>query len=407
MLTELTVTHEETAWIGSSDALFQLKTRINKLAHSDLPIHIVGEPGSGKQLAAYQIYRTPSYKKGKFVSFCCKEFSERNIEKQMKGLISQAKRGTLYLKNVCHLTPLQFNDIKHYWLTDVAQKDDVQLITSTTAQNQLNAHLASDPDELLNWLQYHCLELSMPTLAQRCDDIAYLIDYYKTTNDKIAALNFDATAMTVLKNYAWPNNVKQLKRCLEKLTFSVDDREINADILLRNFPSMNHNGEISNAPGITSNNSHSQPTISLSSDDTYTVEQPVDSMYSHEHYLQIDINKTLTPSNRVHPALGKALSYIEAYYTHPLSLSEVASHACVSPSHLSYLFKRYVGQSFKQTLLKHRIRAAMNLFRNDPYSQVTEVCDDVGFSDLSFFVRKFKAVVGVSPGVYRDQRAKH
>ena len=120
--------------------------------------------------------------------------------------------------------------------------------------------------------------------------------------------------------------------------------------------------------------------------------------------LQVD---ETTIRSQGHPALQRALDYLKAHYTQPLSLNEVAECACVSPSHLSFLFKRYVGQSFKQTLLRIRIKTAMALFRENPYSQVTEVCDDVGFSDLSFFVRKFKAVVGVSPGVYRDQRAKH
>ncbi|WP_273046874.1 helix-turn-helix domain-containing protein [Pseudoalteromonas sp.] len=387
------------SWIGSSDALFQLKNEINKLASSILPIHIVGEPGTGKQFAAQKIHQL-SNKEGSFIMSCCTHWTANNVLNEFDTLISQLKKGTIYLKNIDSLSCEQFDVIKDYWLNEITDKEAVRLITSTTPQKQTAALQLTDPATPLDWLHYHCLGLLIPTLSQREEDIIAFIETYQLTDKNIAQLTFSSSAIAILKSYRWPNNVKQLKRCLDKLTFLNDYQEINAQTLTHIFPSM------ASAPS-----SHNTEIVEV------TPPSPLLAYNFHQDITELHTNILLTEhthcqttpaiKNKPHPALQRALQHIDENYTKPLSLSEVANCACVSPSHLSFLFKRYVGQSFKQTLLRLRIKTAMTLLREDPYCQVTEVCDDVGFSDLSFFVRKFKAVVGVSPGVYRDQRAKH
>ena len=107
-----------------------------------------------------------------------------------------------------------------------------------------------------------------------------------------------------------------------------------------------------------------------------------------------------------HPALNKALHYIYKNYANPIDMPTLASSACISQSHLSYLFKYYLGMSFKKVLMRFRVAKSMELFDNNPSLQVTQVCDQVGFPDLSFFVRKFHLYVGVSPSVYRDEHCR-
>lgn len=399
MSVQLKVTPNITPWIGKSDALFKLKQDIEKLACSTIPIHITGNSGTGKSLAVQQIHQYSPHQHGKLVISCCKLWAPESIRNELDSLINQACHGTVYLKNIDALSSTQFEQIKDYWLLDNPLNNAVRLITSTSQCARTDA---GQVDNSLMWLQYYCLTLVLPSLSQRKGDVEPLISYYQKTDLRIGQLKLEKSTIALLNNYSWPDNVKQLKRCLEKLTFINDNLEITPQALIDVFPCM--------APNFAKN-------IELNCDTQLSLQPQLPKPDTDlESELTLDfqtintapqLTEAATVHYKPHPALKRALDYLEAHYTQPLSLSEVAECACVSPSHLSFLFKRYVGQSFKQTLLRIRIKTAMARFIENPYSQVTEVCDDVGFSDLSFFVRKFKAVVGVSPGVYRDQRAKH
>ncbi|KNC67917.1 AraC family transcriptional regulator [Pseudoalteromonas ardens] len=408
MSTLIKVTPETQPWIGSSDALFSLKQQISLLAQCNLPVHIIGQPGSGKHLAVSHLHQMGKTESQPLIISCVNHWDGRCAVTQLDALISQSLRGTLYLKNIDALTNDQAEAIKDYWLNLNTNAQAPRLITSTTIQKHQQALTQTQQSSFLNWLHYHCLELSIPTLAQRREDIPALFNHYKSTCQHIAKLQLDEQAMALLTNYCWPHNAKQLKRCLDKLSFLSHQQEITKPTLVKIFPAMNdaqnqYSETLEPVSAKQVNDEFSALIQSLTAcEDPHEFEsQHTDSDLYPAPVIQ------LQAASKPHPALARALEYIDENFKKPLSLSEVASYACVSPSHLSFLFKRYVGQSFKQTLLRIRIKTAMALLREDPYSQVTEVCDDVGFSDLSFFVRKFKSVVGVSPGVYRDQRTKH
>ncbi|MCG7534133.1 AraC family transcriptional regulator [Pseudoalteromonas sp. OOF1S-7] len=404
----LKLTPQALPWIGSSDALFKLKQQIALLAQCNLPVHIIGQPGSGKHLAVNHLHQLGKPDSHPLVVSCVNHWDTSCAVTKLESLISQALDGTLYLKNIDALDPEQAEAIKDYWLNLTTASPAPKLITSTTTQKHQQALTDPQQSSFLSWLHYHCLELNIPSLAERREDIPDLINHYKATCQHIANLQLDTQALAVLTAYSWPHNAKQLKRTLDKLSFLSGQQAITKPTLINIFPVMNEANKqypepLDSVPSKQVSNEFTKVIQSLIACDNELAFEPQNT--STEQYTAPLMQ--LQAASKPHPALARALQYIDENFKKPLSLSEVASYACVSPSHLSFLFKRYVGQSFKQTLLRIRIKTAMALLREDPYSQVTEVCDDVGFSDLSFFVRKFKSVVGVSPGVYRDQRTKH
>ncbi len=83
-------------------------------------------------------------------------------------------------------------------------------------------------------------------------------------------------------------------------------------------------------------------------------------------------------------------------------MHQLARHACVSPSHLSYLFKKTLGVSFKPFLALMRIKKAAHLLIEQPFQGITEVALEVGFGDLRHFERTFKRLLACSPRVYRQ-----
>ena len=96
-----------------------------------------------------------------------------------------------------------------------------------------------------------------------------------------------------------------------------------------------------------------------------------------------------------HRAVEAAL-WIEANAAEPLDLEAIARHAGLSPFHFLRLFGRVLGVTPHQYLVRTRLRRAARLLAEGDLP-VTEVALEVGFADLSNFVRTFRRAAGVPP----------
>jgi AraC-like DNA-binding protein len=98
--------------------------------------------------------------------------------------------------------------------------------------------------------------------------------------------------------------------------------------------------------------------------------------------------------------IARALRLLESDSTGPHSLAELARSAGLSPYHFLRTFKRVTGVTPHRWLLRARLREAAQRLSASRES-VTDIALDVGFEDLSNFMRSFRAEFGVSPRRYR------
>jgi AraC-like DNA-binding protein len=106
------------------------------------------------------------------------------------------------------------------------------------------------------------------------------------------------------------------------------------------------------------------------------------------------------PSARDQRRITRALRHIEAHCEEALSLDALARQAAMSPYHFLRTFRLLVGMTPHQYVLRTRLhRAALLLRRTD--QPVAGIAFDCGFGDLSTFNRRFRRVMGASPGAYR------
>jgi AraC family transcriptional regulator len=96
----------------------------------------------------------------------------------------------------------------------------------------------------------------------------------------------------------------------------------------------------------------------------------------------------------------EAALWIDAHSHQPIDLEGAASEAKVSPYHFLRVFADVLGVTPHQYLVRSRLRHAARLLADDTRS-VTDVALDVGFADLSNFVRTFHRAARVSPGGFR------
>jgi AraC-like DNA-binding protein len=93
--------------------------------------------------------------------------------------------------------------------------------------------------------------------------------------------------------------------------------------------------------------------------------------------------------------------WIDAHSHRAIDLEDAAGEAGLSPFHFLRLFSRVLGVSPHQYLVRSRLRHAARLLADDDRA-VTDVAYDVGFGDLSNFVRTFHRAAGVSPLKFRQ-----
>lgn len=106
-------------------------------------------------------------------------------------------------------------------------------------------------------------------------------------------------------------------------------------------------------------------------------------------------------SGKRHELVLNALRYISDNFCSDISLGDIASRLSVSPQYLSTVFSKEVGIGISVYISELRLRKAEKLLKQNQ-KNVTEICFECGFGNLSYFLRSFKAKYGLSPKEYRQ-----
>jgi AraC-like DNA-binding protein len=95
-----------------------------------------------------------------------------------------------------------------------------------------------------------------------------------------------------------------------------------------------------------------------------------------------------------------AVNYIVEHYNRDLSLEEVAEHLAMQPTYFSKFFRQATGRRFVEFINSLRITRACDLLAHSDLP-ITEICFDVGFTNISNFNRRFQTLKGMTPSDYR------
>ena len=120
-------------------------------------------------------------------------------------------------------------------------------------------------------------------------------------------------------------------------------------------------------------------------------------------FVEVVSGKTAKPVTASHQDRRRAVEaalWIDAHSQSQIDLEAAADHAGISAFHFLRLFSAVLGVTPHQYLLRSRLRHGARLLADEDRS-VTDVAYDVGFGDLSNFVRTFHRAAGVSPSKFR------
>jgi len=244
--------------VGSSPAIERLLGDIQKVARTDAAVLILGENGTGKELVARAIHRASARTGHPFVHVDLGAVPESLFESELfghkKGAFTDAKEdragrfeiaagGTLFLDEIGNLTlPLQAK------LLGVLQTGQVTRV-GTDKPVQMDARIVCATnmarDDLLDRLQFrqdllyriNTVEIHVPPLRERPDDIGLLIDHYAQSFAKKygkTVAQVSARTLNELREYSWPGNVRELVHAVERAVILAEDPSLRLqDLLVR------------------------------------------------------------------------------------------------------------------------------------------------------------------------------
>jgi ligand-binding sensor protein/AraC-like DNA-binding protein len=109
-----------------------------------------------------------------------------------------------------------------------------------------------------------------------------------------------------------------------------------------------------------------------------------------------DISKRITVSNTLKPAI----EYIYEHKSENVKLDELAKVCHLSPSYFSRLFSKETGEKFPSYVSKLKIEWAKGLLEETDM-HINEISDELGFSEVGYFIKIFKKYEGITPFLYR------
>lgn len=224
--------------IGQTKEIVEVYKMVGKMAASRVPVLITGEKGTGKKSVAISIHQFSDFSEKPFVSINCtafqNEFLERKIFGYEKGAfpgaafdqvgeLEKVNGGTLYLGNIESLSidmqskilgVLQEGEFFRIGGTKLL-KTDLRIITASSENIEELIVNGKFIEELYHRLKV--LEIDIPPLRDRKDDIPFIIDHYIMDCNEEFGKNVKGVSKPAIKKimrYDWPGNVSELKNAV-------------------------------------------------------------------------------------------------------------------------------------------------------------------------------------------------
>jgi transcriptional regulator with PAS, ATPase and Fis domain len=247
--------------IGDSSALTLIRNSIAKVAPTEAEVLIHGQNGTGKEVIAREIHRQSKRSDGIFMAVDLGSLSETLFESELfghkKGAFTDAKEdrigrfeaaagGTIFLDEIGNLSlALQaklLTVLQHKKIIRLGSNEsidlDVRVISATNRDLRKMVSEGTFREDLL--YRINTVELTVPPLYERTDDIPALANYY---TDKFrqkyqkSYLKLPLTVVEQLQKYKWPGNIRELQHAIERAVIMSEGEELSIEDFGTLFPS--------------------------------------------------------------------------------------------------------------------------------------------------------------------------
>ncbi len=230
--------------IGQSEAFLHFQEQLSRVARIDRPVLIIGERGTGKELAAARLHYLSQRWQGPLVTLNCAALAGSLLDAELfgheagaftgatvrrKGRFENADTGTLFLDEIANLSPEaqeKMLRVVEYGSFDRVGGSrpvtvNVRIVGATNVDLPQRAKAGAFKEDLLDRLSFEVL--TVPPLRMREGDVQVLTRHFAA---RMAvgmgypeAPEFSARAMAMLTSHDWPGNVRELKNVVERAVY--------------------------------------------------------------------------------------------------------------------------------------------------------------------------------------------
>jgi Nif-specific regulatory protein len=233
--------------IGSSKKLFDVLKVASKISPTDASVVILGENGTGKDLLAHAIHRNSTRSDKPFVTINCGAIPADLLESELfgydtgaftgatkskPGKLELADGGTVFFDEIGELsTNLQAKLLRVIQTKEIERlgsvlpkKIDVRILSATNKNIKEMIAKGEFREDL--YYRLKVIELAMPPLRERREDIADLADTFLKKYSTSSALNISPEALDILEQYAWHGNVRELENVIHRCAVLVKNNTV-------------------------------------------------------------------------------------------------------------------------------------------------------------------------------------
>jgi two-component system NtrC family response regulator len=241
--------------LGTSVVMHRVFETIERVAHSEITILLIGPTGTGKELAARVIHQQSDRNRGPFVAINCGAIPETLIEselfghekgaftgaiQQRRGRIEAADGGTLFLDEIGELSlPLQvklLRFLQDHRIERVGGQSVIQVDTRVIAATNTDLIKAMTEGRFREDLYFRLssMTIALPALRDREGDIQllahkFLDRYVKEYRKKV--IGFTPEALRAINNNRWPGNVRELENTIKRAVVMATGKRISREDL--------------------------------------------------------------------------------------------------------------------------------------------------------------------------------
>ena len=232
--------------IGESAAFQQVLKLCDRVAGSNASVLLLGETGTGKEVAARYIYRQSPRRDRSFIGLNCAALTETLLESELFGhekgsftgataqkigRFELADDGTLFLDEIGDISPstqvkllrvLEERELVRVGGTKTVACD-ARIIAATN--RDLKAAVAEGTFREDLYYRLNVFPIEMPPLRQRREDIAPLVEHFTRQAGfdlAVPTRNIAAETVAILTSHSWPGNIRELKNVVERAVLMCD-----------------------------------------------------------------------------------------------------------------------------------------------------------------------------------------
>jgi two-component system response regulator AtoC len=232
---------------GHSATMSLIRERLEKVCHTNVPVLLCGDAGTGKEMIARWMHCRSPYQEGRFIKVNCAAIPGSLLESELfgyergaftgarnskPGRVELANKGTLFLDEIADLDMSLQTKLSHFAQDgsfsriggEAEQSVDTRIICATN--RDLDREIAAGRFRPDLYYRISVLQVRLPSLCERREDVPMLAEYFRVFYEKQFAKECEplgSKLLNYLENLNWPGNVRELSNCIARFVLIGQD----------------------------------------------------------------------------------------------------------------------------------------------------------------------------------------